>query len=493
MTDFNPSLSILHISDIHRTSNAHISNIELLSSLIADKKTYSNLKPKIRPIDAIVCSGDVIQGLEIGSSLYPDDLNKQYDEAYDLFSRLADHFLDGDRSKIIIVPGNHDIDWNISIQAMERIVYKKTSDVKRMIQEPHFRWSWDELALYKIKDFELYNQRLEKFCTFYKRFYSGVSNIEYVIDSTFKYSLQEIVDGVIIAGFNSCEENDCFQYSGKISSEIISECHLKIEQRYTNIKIKIAVWHHNFYGPPSSTDYMNKNKIDLLLNKGFRLGLHGHQHKSEYMPFTSYLQDEEIMAIVGAGSLTAGKNELPQGYNRQFNIIELDRKNRTVRVHIREMLVENIFSKGRRSLGGKSYIDIKFTDDNTQEEVNMEMDGGKKIKAVEDIEQLLAKEQPNKALEKITQNKELLGNYGRRLKTRALESIEDWPALTIHIGTPQNSDEFGLLFKSLCKVKDFIHAEKQVNFAFHNGLIGERSRAEFQDRIVAEKKIQGVL
>ena len=35
--------------------------------------------------------------------------------------RLAEKFLDGDRSRVIIVPGNHDVDWNLAFQAMRRV------------------------------------------------------------------------------------------------------------------------------------------------------------------------------------------------------------------------------------------------------------------------------------------------------------------------------------------------------------------------------------
>ena len=60
------------------------------------------------PIETIVCSGDITQGLPLGDDTYPDGLREQYQQASDLLVQLTDIFLNGDRSKCIIVPENHD-------------------------------------------------------------------------------------------------------------------------------------------------------------------------------------------------------------------------------------------------------------------------------------------------------------------------------------------------------------------------------------------------
>ena len=65
MDRFNSSLSIMHISDIHRSLNSSRSNTEIISSLKADHDIYlsSSIKPK--PIKGIICSGDIVLPMEL--------------------------------------------------------------------------------------------------------------------------------------------------------------------------------------------------------------------------------------------------------------------------------------------------------------------------------------------------------------------------------------------------------------------------------------------
>ena len=55
--------SILHISDLHRSSADPISNAELISALVQDRDRYLREDPRILPPEAIVVSGDLIQGV----------------------------------------------------------------------------------------------------------------------------------------------------------------------------------------------------------------------------------------------------------------------------------------------------------------------------------------------------------------------------------------------------------------------------------------------
>ena len=110
----------MHISDLHRSGDDHISNTELLSCLITDCERFSEETTPISIPEAIVVSGDLVQGLPLDSPDYPKKLERQYDEALELLVGLADKFIGGDRSKVIIVPGNHDVDWTPGIRQAER-------------------------------------------------------------------------------------------------------------------------------------------------------------------------------------------------------------------------------------------------------------------------------------------------------------------------------------------------------------------------------------
>ena len=110
--------TLMHISDLHRSKANPISNDELQSSLMADCQRFSTEEPPVPLPNAIVVSGDLVAGLALGSANYPADLKEQYSEALELLARFADTFVGGDHSKIIIIPGNHDVDWNMSKSAM---------------------------------------------------------------------------------------------------------------------------------------------------------------------------------------------------------------------------------------------------------------------------------------------------------------------------------------------------------------------------------------
>ena len=109
---------ILHITDLHRSETDPISNEELISALLSDRESFNREDPPIAWPQAIVVSGDIIQGVPLGAPDASATLAAQYDTAHDFLIKLTDRFLGGDRSNVVIVPGNHDIDWNVARAAM---------------------------------------------------------------------------------------------------------------------------------------------------------------------------------------------------------------------------------------------------------------------------------------------------------------------------------------------------------------------------------------
>ena len=106
--------SILHISDLHRSKEEPIDNNSLIAALLADHDRYMGESPQIPPVGAIVVSGDLIQGAQIGAPNWQQSMEDQYAVAEGFLSELCDRFLDGDRSRMVLIPGNHDVCWNTS-------------------------------------------------------------------------------------------------------------------------------------------------------------------------------------------------------------------------------------------------------------------------------------------------------------------------------------------------------------------------------------------
>ena len=89
--------TLLHISDLHRTSGPHLSNDEIFSALVSDAARWD--REGIPRPELIVVSGDLIQGAAMDAPDADTELAVQYREAGDLLTRLGEEFLDSDRSE----------------------------------------------------------------------------------------------------------------------------------------------------------------------------------------------------------------------------------------------------------------------------------------------------------------------------------------------------------------------------------------------------------
>ena len=59
----------------------------------------------IRPPDLIIVSGDVVQGVKNTVQDAESVLRRQYEEALEFLTSLAEEFVEGNKQRVIIVPG----------------------------------------------------------------------------------------------------------------------------------------------------------------------------------------------------------------------------------------------------------------------------------------------------------------------------------------------------------------------------------------------------
>jgi len=484
--------TLMQISDLHRSEADPISNDELVSCLLADHERFQRETPTIAKPDAIVITGDLVQGLSLGSSKYPAELETQYNEAIELISKLSDAFVGGDRAKIVLVPGNHDIDWNAARNAMEP-VDEDAQDLPERLLLPgsNYRWCWNPPKLFRITDQRQYESRFKYFCKLHYDFYKD-ARVAFPLDPTRYWNLFSLAEGdIVICAFNSCATNDCFNLCGKIPVEAISQSHLKLLQSSDHL-LRISVWHHNVQGPPRKSNYMDVNTIRLMIDKGYRLGLHGHQHKSDVLPCSLHTSEKQMMSIVGVGSLCAGPKDLPQGFNRQYNIIEINDGYRECRVHIREMTVPGIFAPARlTALGGRSYDDLKWTPVSSSPIVNTGLDGGRRNAIMNEIEMLMSSGDYDGAIAKIDEGMDVLdcSQYGRKVLSEALYKGQKWERLAIHVSKPQNADELNKLVQATIALKDWPMGDAVVRAAEASGQFPPMVLQDLRDRLSAERKI----
>ncbi len=359
------NLSVLHISDLHRDPANPIRNQVLLDSLERDRDRYATKEDtRIEPPNLIIVSGDIVQGVKHGTADAEANLRQQYDEALDFLNNLTDRFVGGDKRLVIIVPGNHDVsDYHVR-QSLTPIDI--ASDTKRELVAQLFtptsllRWSWTEFALYEITDPDMYQQRFAAFADFYDRFYDGTRS--YSSDPGKQIDIFDFPDwGITIAGFCSCHNNDLFNRQGSIHPDCIAEAGTRLRDLSYQNRMRIAVWHHNTEGPPIQVDYMDPDIIQNLIDGGFSLGFHGHQHKPQFLDARFRHGLDRRITVISAGTLCGGA---AFRFGRAYNVIELDTKKRTGRLHLREMQNDNLQMPiwGPRSLPPNftSYFDFDF-------------------------------------------------------------------------------------------------------------------------------------
>lgn len=485
--------TLLHLSDIHRSEIDPISNDDLISCLIADCKRFPTEVPPISRPDAIIVSGDIVQGLSIGSADFPIGLTAQYEQALSFLIMLAETFLQGDRSRLVIVPGNHDVDWNTAIKSMASIK-AEGRDIPHMLSQQNspFRWSWKSLELFQIKDLLLYEERMKYFRDMYEDFYQNAL-LTFALNPKRPWNLFALDSGrIVVCGFDSCTKNDCFNVVGAIPPEYIAQSHLELERKSVNAQLAIAVWHHDIQGPPLRSDYMDQETVRIMIDRGYRLGLHGHQHKSDASPVSVYTSQRQNMAVLSAGSLCAGRKDLPQGFNRQYNIVEISDDYARAVVHVREMNIPFVLSSGRLTAwGGKSFAEIEWTPTPITPLVDTGRAGGSKLVVLEQIESLISTRSFDKAVTLIDSAESILGHLGRQLKSKALFEGRSWKRLADHLHQPQSFEELAQCLKALVALRDWPTANSILEQAYGSGEMASQQLDELRKWLRAEKGAAG--
>jgi Calcineurin-like phosphoesterase len=237
-------LSILHISDLHRDPQNPIRNDVLLDSLENDRRHYvAEEDPKVRSPDLIIVSGDIIQGIKPDAQNPEERLREQYGEALQFLGKLTDRFLAGDRSRVVLIPGNHDVSayhFEKSLRRVDILLDRKKELVTQLFSpDSPLRWSWSGFELYEIADQSLYQERFAAFAEFYAAFYNGAR--AYYLNPAKQLDIFDYpAFGLTIAAFSSCYNNDLFNKQGAIHPACIAEAGVKLREPAYGDRLRIA-------------------------------------------------------------------------------------------------------------------------------------------------------------------------------------------------------------------------------------------------------------
>lgn len=439
--------SILHISDLHRSSHDPIANDTLVAALLADRDRYATETPEIPSPDAIVVSGDLVHGAPLQSD-YRAEIRRQYEVTHDLLAALADRLLNGDRRRVVMVPGNHDCCWNTARSTMCSVDPEdEPPDIRSALLQPEspYRWSWHDRKLYRVRDVDKYRRRFDAYWDFVDRFYDD-ADLAHSIDRDRGFNLFELDDGrIVVAAFESLHTNDCLSFRGAIADGTVSRCGLALRDFDNRYRLRVAVWHHSIYGPPEQMDYMDVKAVHEMIGVGFRLGLHGHQHYAQTA--VHYLhQPDAAIAIVGAGSLCAGGHELPRGIDRQYNILVLNDEYDGAKVHLREMGLGNQFGRTHRAafgVDGAVTLEWRLPTDPMGRPIDVTSRAD--AKAVTVAEVALRAGDPDAALSTLERSRRTRGSYTRRLYLKAAEMAGRWDLVVSATANPEDADELVVL------------------------------------------------
>lgn len=450
--------SIMHLSDLHRSPRDPISNDELLSALVHDRDRYVDEEPCIPIPQAIVVSGDIIQGVPLQTDDFAAEIKKQYVVAEEFLTELVRRFLDGDRSRLIMVPGNHDVDWNTAFSALEPVEDEEIpTNLKAELyaEDSLLRWDWETRTLYRIVQPELYEKRLAAFWCFFNRFYDGIliSLTPRNYNDARIYSLCD--DRIGVAAYNSCHGNDCFSLRGMIQQGSIARSDLDLRDSGETHDLRMAVWHHSIEGSPYRTDYMDVNVVRGMIGRGFRLGLHGHQHKAQVTAQEIRLPDKEKMAVVSAGSLCAGASDLPVGTYRQYNIVEIAGDFSSVRTHVRAMAIANLFSPAKlMEFGGVSYVNLTWKPPRNPVGRPINTQSKREYAQIEAAETAAKTGDPARAVEILSSIDLEAHSYERELYLIAANDAQHWSGIVEVTDPPATIGELVQRFEAYCRLDD---------------------------------------
>ena len=416
-----------------------------MESLRLDRERYVN--EGLPTPDIAIVSGDIVYGVNTSNADSDAALKRQYDEALDFLARLADTFFSGNRERVILVPGNHDVSHPHVMRATEMAELPTESEKRKMLarelvsENSVWRWVWTDFALRRIVNPEEYNRRMEPFALFFKAFYEGRRNFS--LDPAAQFSLHDFPDlGVVIAGLSSCADNDLFNRSARIHPDNVARVTREVAAYVKKGRLPIAVWHHNLAGGPNDSDYLDAEFLQTLMDGHFSIGLHGHQHRPQYLEHRFTADKKRTLTVLSAGTLCGGPQSIPTGRRRSYNVVTIDREKSSGKLHVREM-TNNSFSL---PVWGAAYVP-EFDGSSMTFEMTMAVRPVSPIQAAGEAAELLKAGDARGAAK-------LAGKYpnepyARRVVLEALTSIGDWDGICEFCAVPQSNLEISALCEAL--------------------------------------------
>nr|VFJ44773.1 MAG: 3',5'-cyclic AMP phosphodiesterase CpdA [Candidatus Kentron sp. FM]VFJ52131.1 MAG: 3',5'-cyclic AMP phosphodiesterase CpdA [Candidatus Kentron sp. FM]VFK07624.1 MAG: 3',5'-cyclic AMP phosphodiesterase CpdA [Candidatus Kentron sp. FM] len=306
----NNLIHILHLSDLYLESEsfANVFRMQLEADLIQELR--------LNRLAYLVLSGDITQRAS----------EAEFRAAFGMVDGLVKRF-GLDASRVVVVPGNHDVDWDLSEDAYPFIPKRK---LPTKLLEGRYIPAGETGT--RVRDDEKYQKRFAPFDEhFYRHVYPGE---RYPLEEAEQFLWRENPEErILFLGLNSCWQID-HHFTGRASIDALALSNaldrLNEDREKYHGWLKIAVWHH----PVTGRGAMNADFMQQLAVHGFRICLHGHIH--EAMEGFHQYDDTRKIHIVGAGTFGAPAKKQITGIPLQYNLLTLDPATGEMRVDTRK-------------------------------------------------------------------------------------------------------------------------------------------------------------
>jgi WD40 repeat protein len=307
-------IRLLHLSDLHFTKETTVAT--RLQWLLDDLKQDGGLG--FKELDYLVISGDFTD----------KGCTEGFEKAYEFVSGLRQEFVLS-AERCIFVPGNHDVrdlnevyEWRNKPDGLKEGEWVKQGEI------------------ILARNAEKYPLRLKAFSdSFYHKFVQRPYPPDYAAQGM---SIPFWETGIQFLALNTCWQIDQFyrKRSGVHAEAVANAIKLAQKQEDDARKegqlaadksvLRIGVWHHAFFGPDQIQD---TQFLGHLQKFGVRVALHGDVHEMR-RDLVGYRHNQQIQ-IVGSGSFGAPAEHRPESTPRLYNVLEIARDLKAVRVHTR--------------------------------------------------------------------------------------------------------------------------------------------------------------
>lgn len=319
-------MNIIHLSDLHfgTSQQANLWSSQLLQDL--------RFELNISTIDALIISGDIAS----------NSTESEYDAALEFINELRKDF-NLEHSQIVIVPGNHDLNWDLSKKAYKPIKMNDyegpfiTINGEKRPDPSHAIERGNDLI--EQKDEDLSRDRFHYFSKFFQKIkHKSYPISDYARNYTIDFFPGNADQPLLVLGLNSAWEIDHhYKDRASINMDALSNALKEINRNpdYSRCH-KFAVWHHPL-DSASNDRIKDRSFLDQLVVSGFCIFMHGHVHKAEMSPYHYDIRTNgRRIHRICTGTFGASTRDLVPGYPWQYNVLQIRCDQVTVTTRRRE-------------------------------------------------------------------------------------------------------------------------------------------------------------